>query len=84
MNIMTVILVYTIVSWMLFFIMLPIGVRSQEDENDIEVGTVPSAPVNPALKKKALAAMAVGAVITGIYWYLASEGVFADLFGLPY
>jgi predicted secreted protein len=36
--------VYFIVWWMTLFAVLPIGLRTQAEDNDIVLGTVPSAP----------------------------------------
>ncbi|NJM34524.1 MAG: DUF1467 family protein [Rhodomicrobium sp.] len=55
--------IYFICWWLAFFIVLPIGVRTQLDEDRIEPGTADSAPVAPRLWIKALAATVVSAVI---------------------
>lgn len=36
--------VYFIIWWMTLFAVLPIGLRTQADDNDVVLGTVPSAP----------------------------------------
>ena len=46
--------VFLIVWWLVFFMMLPIGVRSQEEAGDIVAGTEPGAPMAPDLLKKKL------------------------------
>ena len=76
MSTVTIILVYTIIWWMVFFAALPFGVRAQnEEDGDIVDGTVPSAPVNPNLLKKALWTSLIAAVLTLIYYFCCSEWV---------
>jgi predicted secreted protein len=55
--------VYFICWWLAFFIMLPIGVRTQADEGSIEPGTADSAPLAPRLRIKALAATILSAIV---------------------
>lgn len=75
MNIATIILVYVICWWIVFFAALPIGVRTQdESEEGVTLGTVSSAPVNPNLKKKAIWTSVITAVLTLIYYLVATSG----------
>ncbi|MBL4789226.1 MAG: DUF1467 family protein [Kordiimonadaceae bacterium] len=75
MNIATIILVYVIAWWMIFFAALPIGIKTQEEAGeDIVKGTVPSAPSNPNLKKKAYYASAIALVFTIGYYFVATSG----------
>ena len=76
MNIATIILVFVISWWMVFFAVLPIGVRAQnETEEGVEKGTVPSAPANPNLKKKMLLTRLIAVVFTVGYYFLATSGL---------
>lgn len=79
MNIPTVILVFVITWWMSFFAALPIGVRAQNEGDDgdegVTKGTVPSAPSNPNIKKKAKYVTLIAVVVTAIYYYLVSSGL---------
>ena len=47
------IVVFAIAWWIILFIMLPIGIRSQADEGEVTQGTESGAPTDPQLKKKA-------------------------------
>ena len=60
--------VYFICWWLAFFIMLPIGVRTETDENAIEPGFADSAPVAPKLWIKALGATVLSAIIFAIVY----------------
>lgn len=85
MNIANIILVFAIAWWLSFFMLLPVGVRSQHETDDVQVaGTDPSAPVNPALGKKALGATVIAAVLTGLCMWVVETGILADQFDLPY
>ncbi len=44
MPLLSVFAVYFIVWWTVLFIVLPIGLRTQDDEGDVALGTVASAP----------------------------------------
>ena len=70
-------MVIVIVWWLVFFMLLPIGVRSQIDEGAVVPGTEPSAPTAPNLIRKAiyafLAALAIwGAMFVTIEFKLIS------------
>jgi predicted secreted protein len=56
--------------WLAFFMMLPLGVRSQLEEGNVEPGTEPSAPTTPKLRAKAIAAFAIAVVIWGALFSL--------------
>lgn len=72
----TLILVYVIVWWLLFFMALPIGVKSQHEESQsFQTGTDPGAPTKPLLKKKILWTSVAALVITTAYYFLAQAEV---------
>lgn len=74
MNWATVILVYVIAWWMVFFAALPVGVRAQnETDEDMVEGSVESAPSNPNLKKKAIVTSIIAAFLTLAYYFLATS-----------
>ncbi len=72
MNLTAGLVVYVITWWMVFFMMLPIGVKAQdEDGEDAVPGTHTSAPKDPKLLKKTIYASIIAAIIWGlIYWQL--------------
>ena len=59
--------VYLLVWWVVFLCALPFREDPQEDKVP---GTPASAPENPHLKKKFLAATLISAIIWVIIWYL--------------
>jgi predicted secreted protein len=58
-------MVIAIVWWLAFFVLLPIGVRSQLDEGRVVPGTEPSAPTAPRLGLKAAGALVIALVVWG-------------------
>jgi predicted secreted protein len=54
--------VFTITWWLCFFMVLPIGVKSQWEDGSTVPGTEEAAPKHPDLKRKALWAT-IGAMI---------------------
>lgn len=79
MNIPTIILVFVVTWWMSFFVALPMGVKAQnegkEGEEGVTKGTVPSAPSNPNIKKKAKYVTLIAVLVTALYYYLVSTGL---------
>ena len=71
MGIATGIMVYVICWWLIWFMVLPIGVVTQEEsDEDVVPGTVKSAPVKSRLGIKALATTVVAALVWGVIYYL--------------
>ncbi len=63
--------VYFIVWWMTLFAVLPIGLRTQADDNDIVLGTIPSAPTRFRAGFVFSLTTVIAAVIYGA-WYVSS------------
>lgn len=67
---------YFILWWLTFFAVLPVGVKTQEEEDDVTLGTVASAPAKPMMMKKVFATTIISAVILAIiYWLVEVQGV---------
>jgi len=49
--------------WLAFFMLLPVGVRSQLEEGKVVPGTEPSAPSAPNLGRKAIGAFVIAIVL---------------------
>ena len=54
MNLVSIIAVYFVVWWIVLFAVLPWGMRTQEEEGEVVLGTDRSAPANPRLLRKAI------------------------------
>ena len=63
---------YFIIWWTLLFAILPFGVRSQQEMNNVVPGSEPGAPVSPQLGRKILANTVIAAVLWAIadYFYI--------------
>ncbi len=77
----TVLAIYFIVWWLVFFTVLPFGIRSQEEHAEIARGTDPGAPTVHGLKNKLLWTTAVSTIVFAIfYWAFVTKLVaFEDL-----
>jgi len=63
--------VYFVVWWITLFAVLPIGMRTQEEDNHVVLGTVASAPTKfRALRVVVLNTLISGAIYGG--WWIAS------------
>jgi predicted secreted protein len=69
MNLALGIALYFIIWWTLLFTILPFGIRSQQEANQIVPGSDPGAPVLPQLGKKILINTIVAAILWGIADY---------------
>ena len=76
MNIGGAIVIYVIIWWLVFFALLPMGVTSRWESNDDGVkGADPGAPTNPDLKRKAVRASVIAAVLSAIVILIIMSGV---------
>ena len=67
MNWFTAVLVFVVIWWLIFFMVLPWGVRTaKEAGEDVEAGHADSAPVKPQLWLKAAVTTLIAAVILGL------------------
>ena len=69
MSLVSIIAIYFVVWWIVLFAVLPFGVRTQDEEGDIVLGTTHSAPMRPLLVKKAIATSIVSAIIVFGFWF---------------
>ncbi len=72
MSFFTAFAVYFIIWWLTLFLMLPYGVRSQAEAENVVPGTDPGAPVNAQAAVKLLANTIVAALIFGA-WYCVTH-----------
>lgn len=60
--------VYFILWWIVLFATLPFSLRTQDDEGDVTLGTVPSAPGRPHMLRAMIRTTIVSALIMGAYY----------------
>jgi predicted secreted protein len=70
------IVVYVVVWWLVFFAVLPWGVRSHRESGEDSGGVEPGAPVNPGLARKAAVTSIIAAVIWAAIFLAVRMGVF--------
>ena len=71
MQLFTMFAVYFIFWWITLFAVLPFGLKTQRDENDIVLGTVESAPANFSGVRLVLVTSVVAAIVY-VIWYVVS------------
>lgn len=74
--------VYFIIWWTVLFMVLPIGLRTQAEENEVVLGTVASAPAKfKGLKVILLTSLISAVVYAG--WFVASTYFGVSMNSLP-
>lgn len=81
MNLTGGIVLYSVLWFLVMFLLLPIGQRSQADMGEVTAGTPPGAPYRPQLRKKALWCTVITTVLWAVIAYVILGGVItrADL-----
>ncbi len=74
--------VYFVIWWLTLFVVLPIGMRSQQEEGEVVLGTVASAPAKFRGLRVVLLTSLIAAVIHG-GWMLASHVFGISVSSLP-
>jgi predicted secreted protein len=65
--------IYGIVWFLTLFMVLPFGVRTQQELGDVEPGSVASAPETPHMWKRLAATTVLSSLLYGaLYWLLTS------------
>ena len=72
MNWISAVAIYFIIWWIVLFMMLPIGVRSQVEDDDITLGTEHGAPAKPRLLRKMLLTTIVSLLIYGAFYFVTA------------
>lgn len=70
MSIVSGMAIYFIIWWLVLFTVLPFGVRSQHEGDDLALGTDHGAPIRSRLPKKALMTTLVSLVIFAVFYYV--------------
>jgi predicted secreted protein len=78
----TALAIYFIIWWTTLFAILPIGMRSQRDDDDIVLGTEHGAPSSFSFARKALWTTLASTAIFAAY-YLVTEVLGVGLDSLP-
>ena len=70
MSLVSALAVYFIIWWLCLFVVLPFGVKSQHETDEITPGSEHGAPAQPLLLRKVLATtLLAGLIFAGVYLY---------------
>ena len=75
MSIATLLAIYFITWWVVLFMVLPWGVRSQDESGAVEPGTEPGAPVAHRLARKFLMTTIVASVLFALFYGAYAAGL---------
>ena len=76
MSLVSSLAIYFVIWWLVLFAVLPFGVRSQHEADDVTLGTDHGAPHQPLLVKKAAVTTIIAAVVfAGVYLYFGYLGM---------
>lgn len=78
----SVIALFFVVWWTVLFAVLPFGVRTQDDDQDVTLGTVPSAPRGSHMLRAMIWTTIVSVLILGAF-YGVTRGLGYTLDDLP-
>ncbi len=78
MAITSALVLYAVIWFMTLLVMLPIGLRTQGDDNDVLPGTPAGAPSNYNPRKKAFQVT----IIAAILWVIIAANIWAGWFDL--
>jgi predicted secreted protein len=76
MSLVSSIAIFFVIWWIVLFVVLPFGVKSQHEMDDVTLGTEHGAPHQPHLLQKAIATTILAAIIfAGVYIYFGVLGL---------
>ncbi len=70
MNWVSLTALFFVVWWLVLFIVLPMGLKTQDEDENVTLGTVSSAPRGPHVLRAALWTTLVTAMIIGVFYGL--------------
>jgi predicted secreted protein len=77
MSVVTGLMVYVVIWWVVFFMTLPVGVRTADEAGEAKTpGTADSAPVRPRLWLKAGATTVLAGLAWGLFYLALQQGFF--------
>jgi len=80
MSLTSAIAIYFVTWWIVLFVVLPWGYRTQAEEGEVAPGTEPSAPARfPILRVVLVTSVIAAMVLAGIHWVLTSGLTFDDI-----
>jgi predicted secreted protein len=74
-TISTAFAIYFVIWWIVLFLTLPFGVRSQHEDGGGPPGTDPGAPVITGMRRKLIWTTIISAIFFAVAWVAYSEGL---------
>ena len=74
--------IFFIIWWLVLFATLPFGLKTQDDDRDVTLGTVSSAPKGPHVVRAMLRTTIVALVIFGVF-YVLTKGLGFSIDDIP-
>ncbi|MBL8575982.1 MAG: DUF1467 family protein [Mesorhizobium sp.] len=75
----SVIAIYFVLWWLVLFTMLPFGLKTQDEDGEVTLGTVASAPKGPHMLRAAIRTTIVSAlIVAGFYGVTRGLGLGID------
>lgn len=68
MSLISIAAIYFIMWWVVLFVMLPFGVRTQEENGDVTLGTVASAPHGPHMFRAVIRTTIASAILFAAFY----------------
>jgi len=62
--------VFFIIWWLVLFVSLPIGLRTQDEEHDVVLGTTSSAPRGPHMLRAIIRTTVLAVIVFAIFYVL--------------
>ena len=76
MSLVSALAIYFVIWWLMLFLVLPFGVRSQHEMSDVTLGTDSGAPHQPWILRRVIATtILAGIVFAGVYIYFGVLGL---------
>jgi predicted secreted protein len=76
MSVVGILAVYFVIWWVTLFAVLPIGMRSQQEQGSVVPGSEPGAPARMNFGKIILINSCVSAVVFGLFWIVYVQNAF--------
>ena len=70
MNWVSMIALFFVTWWLVLFAILPFGLKTQDEDQDVTLGTVSSAPRGPHMLRAVLWTTLVTAIVLGVFYGL--------------
>ena len=78
----SIVAIFFIIWWTVLFATLPFGLKTQDDDGDVTLGTTSSAPRGPHILRAMLRTTVVALLIFGVF-YVATKGFGYSIDDIP-